>query len=330
MESVIALVLCVCLLLCGCGAKETPKVEVLPPEQTEQTELAEHSEPVQPEKEKDYIKWVEFNCGTELLKKACAIDIKSQGEISWITLLAYSVAKNWGNTDKACLKFVDECAERLKNGEQESVFSGELKLFDYYKEAYSAVLGGFLGIRTDETYGLKVYSPIAEGFYFNHYKDFGASRSYGFSRPHKGNDLMGGVGTPIVAVEDGYVEALGWNQYGGWRVGIRSPDKKRYYYYAHLKKGHPFPKDLKEGDTVRAGQVIGYLGQTGYSTTPDTNNITTPHLHFGMQLIFDESQKDAVSEIWIDVYSIVELLNQNRSEVKYDKEKKEYYRVSFS
>ena len=32
----------------------------------------------------------------------------------------------------------------------------------------------------------------------------------------------GSIGTPIVAVESGYIEALGWNQYGGWRVGIRS------------------------------------------------------------------------------------------------------------
>ena len=37
--------------------------------------------------------------------------------------------------------------------------------------------------------------------------------------------MMGQVGTPVIAVESGYVEALGWNQYGGWRIGIRSFDK---------------------------------------------------------------------------------------------------------
>ncbi len=47
---------------------------------------------------------------------------------------------------------------------------------------------------------------------------------------------MGSIGTPIIAVESGTIEALGWNQYGGWRIGIRSFDKKRYYYYAHLRK----------------------------------------------------------------------------------------------
>ena len=51
--------------------------------------------------------------------------------------------------------------------------------------------------------------------------DFGTGRSYGFARKHLGNDLLGSMGTPIVAVESGTVEALGWNQYGGWRIGIR-------------------------------------------------------------------------------------------------------------
>ena len=66
----------------------------------------------------------------------------------------------------------------------------------------------------------------------------------------------GSIGTPIIAVESGYIEALGWNQYGGWRVGIRSFDGKRYYYYAHLRKNHPYAENLKESDSVKAGDVI--------------------------------------------------------------------------
>ena len=65
---------------------------------------------------------------------------------------------------------------------------------------------------------------------------------------------------------------------------------------------------------------------TGYSTKENVNNINTPHLHWGMQLIFDESQKDAVAEIWIDLYAITKLLEQNRSAVERNDEEKEYYR----
>ena len=138
---------------------------------------------------------------------------------------------------------------------------------------------------------------------------------------------FGSIGTPIVAVESGIIEHLGWNQYGGWRVGIRSFDQKRYYYYAHLRKNHPYVNGLEEGMSVKAGDVIGYLGMTGYSIKENVNNINIPHLHFGMQLIFDDSQVDSPNEIWIDVYNIIEFLMQNRSEVYMsNKETKDYSR----
>ena len=255
-----------------------------------------------------YIKWAEFKPTYDMLKKASAYDIESKGAISWIDLLAYSSAKSYGNINENSLKFIDDGALKLKGGED---LGKNLKYFSFYKEVYSAVLKEFIG-KKGKDYGIIAFSPIADGFYYTHYNDFGNQRSYGFSRPHKGNDLLGSIGTPIIAVESGTVEALGWNNYGGWRIGIRSFDKKRYYYYAHLKKDSPFKKGLKEGDEVYAGQVIGYMGRTGYSSKENTNNVDTPHLHFGMELIFDESQKDSVNEIWIDVYALVKLLEKNK------------------
>lgn len=124
----------------------------------------------------------------------------------------------------------------------------------------------------------------------------------------------------------GTVEALGWNQYGGWRIGIRSFDKKRYYYYAHLRKDRPYAENLKEGQVVTAGDVIGYLGMTGYSVKENVNNINVPHLHFGIQLIFDEVQKDGTNQIWIDVYQIVEFLRKHKSEVYRNTDTNEFYR----
>ena len=106
---------------------------------------------------------------------------------------------------------------------------------------------------------------------------------------------------------------MGWNRYGGWRIGIRSFDSKRYYYYAHLQKDQPFAPGLQEGDIVQAGDLIGFMGRTGYSDRENVNNIETVHLHFGLQLVFDESQKECNSEIWIDVYNIVRLLSAHKS-----------------
>ena len=176
-------------------------------------------------------------------------------------------------------------------------------------------------------YGLKAFSPIAKNFPYSHYDDFGVSRSYGYRRRHLGHDMMGQTGTPVIAVESGRVEALGWNQYGGWRIGIRSFDGKRYYYYAHLRKDYPYQSNLKEGSLVTAGDVIGYLGHTGYSSTENTNNIAEPHLHFGLQLIFDESQKEGNNEIWIDCYELIRFLAINRSETVKKEGTKEWTRV---
>ena len=60
--------------------------------------------------------------------------------------------------------------------------------------------------------------------------------------------------------------------------------------------------------------MIGYLGRTGYSAAENTNNIETAHLHFGLELIFDESQKDSENEIWVDCYDLVQFLRMNQSE----------------
>lgn len=292
--------------------------------------------PVASNSQGEYIKWMDFNLNTKVMNDAMKYDIETNEDdypVSWVDIIAYLAAKNGNNFSKYksadCVNFVN----KIKEGYSVEELTAELKHFDYYKQTYGAVLEEFVGSYTIEgengekkqKYGLKAYSPIGEGFVYSHYDDFGASRSFGFKRKHLGNDLMGRIGTPVTAIESGTVEAMGWNRYGGWRIGIRSFDKKRYYYYAHLRKDHPYQSGLKEGDTVQAGDVIGYLGMTGYSTKENVNNINIPHLHIGMQIIFDESQKEGNNEIWIDMYSIVEFLNAHKSTVE-KKENGEYER----
>ncbi len=272
-----------------------------------------------------YIKWVDFGVTAAAMTDAMKLDVASYGtdsHVSWIDLLAYLGAKYGGNFKSYKKSDLLYAEEALK---QNPACFEDMKYFSYYKEAYGAVLDGYLGTYAvydntngryeyTEKYGLKAFSPIARGYSYSDYDDFGASRSYGYRRRHLGHDMMGSVGTPIIAVESGYVEAVGWNQYGGWRIGIRSFDGTRYYYYAHLRKNHPY-NDMYEGKIVTAGEVIGYLGMTGYSAKENVNNINTPHLHFGIQLIFNPVQKDGTNQIWIDCYEITKFLLQNRSAV---------------
>lgn len=269
------------------------------------------------------IKWVDFKVPYESLSYAMDRDIataQQEKHISWIDILAVAACRTGG---KCGLASVKKAAKELEGDSAPQELVGDLsKYYDYYHASFDAALGGLLGAFSIEVdgewkpqYGLKAFSPIAAGYGYSHCSDFGVGRSFGFKRKHLGNDLMGGLGTPIVAVEGGVVEALGWNRYGGWRVGIRSFDSKRYYYYAHLQKDHPFAEGLQEGDIVQAGDLIGFMGRSGYSDKENVNNIETVHLHFGLELIFDESQKECLSEIWIDVYDIVRLLNRHRSSI---------------
>ncbi len=270
------------------------------------------------------IRWVDFQVPYESLQYAMDVDISTAHEekrISWIDILALAGCRTGG---KCGLASVKKAVKELRQDQSPEELLGDLyKYYGYYRESFDAALGGLLGSFAIEingeqkpVYGLKAFSPIAAGYGYSHCSDFGNARSFGFARKHLGHDMMGSLGTPIVAVEGGVVEAMGWNRYGGWRVGIRSFDSRRYYYYAHLQKDHPFAEGLQPGDTVQAGDLIGFMGRTGYSDKENTNNIETVHLHFGMQLVFDESQKECNSEIWINVYDIVRLLNSHRSSLQ--------------
>lgn len=291
----------------------------------------------------NFIKWAEQTVCTQALREALELDIKNHGEgvrnIDAVRLLSLYSAKHGGNYKSYKKGDLEDINQRLKNGESDDQITKNTKLLSYYKEVYTAIFGEAVGIYTEnvydaegalvstqQKYGLTLCSPIAKGYSYTHYDDFGSSRSYGYKRKHLGHDLLGSVGTPICAVESGIVVACGWNQYGGWRVGIRSFDGKRYWYYAHLKKGHPY-NDIYEGKIVDAGEVIGYLGMTGYSTKEDTNNIDTPHLHLGLQIIFDESQKDGPNQIWLDMYAITDFLSAYKSEV-YSKDGEKYSKLT--
>ncbi|MBQ7857038.1 MAG: M23 family metallopeptidase [Oscillospiraceae bacterium] len=270
------------------------------------------------------IRWVDFNVPYESLKYAMEQDIatyEQEKHIPWIDVLALAACRTGGRCGLVSVK--KAAADMKRNLSPRELAGDGSKYYDYYHESFSAALGGLLGSYAIEVngqwvgqYGLKAFSPVAAGYGYSHCSDFGMRRSFGFARKHLGNDLMGSLGTPIIAVEGGVVEAMGWNRYGGWRIGIRSFDSRRYYYYAHLQKDHPFAEGLEVGDTVQAGDLIGFMGRTGYSDRENVNNIEAVHLHFGIQLIFDESQKECNSEIWINAYDIVRLLSNHRSTVE--------------
>lgn len=120
-------------------------------------------------------------------------------------------------------------------------------------------------------------TPVTSGVQGNVFPvvgTFAYSDDYGAPRAgtgwHHGTDVFAPTATPVVAVADGRLSKVGWNTLGGNRLWLTDAGGTAYYY-AHLSA---YSSTAVEGGVVRAGEVIGYVGNTGQAAT------TPPHLHF--------------------------------------------------
>lgn len=141
-----------------------------------------------------------------------------------------------------------------------------------------------------------------------------SERTYGGARGHEGCDLMASVQQrgyyPVISVSDGVVEKIGWLPQGGYRIGIRSRHGV-YYYYAHLAE---YEDGMAEGVSVAAGQLIGYMGDTGYSEVEGTTGNFPVHLHFGMYL-----DLEGRGEVSFNPYYLLGLLENHKLRYMYEK-----------
>lgn len=119
--------------------------------------------------------------------------------------------------------------------------------------------------------------PLPLNADYSYRSTWGAARSYGGYRIHEGTDIFARYGVPVRSTCYGIIETKGWNRYGGWRIGIRDINNV-YHYFAHLSG---FDKHIQEGDIVEAGQIIGWVGNSGYGK-PGTQGKFPPHLHYGV------------------------------------------------
>ena len=135
-----------------------------------------------------------------------------------------------------------------------------------------------------------------EGYYFT--DTFGASRTYGGNRTHEGTDIMDRKNVrgriPIVSMTSGTIRDIGWGELGGYNIGITS-NSGNYYYYAHFDS---FAPDLKRGDTIEPGQLLGFMGDSGYGAE-GTTGMFPVHLHVGIKVRSDIAEGGM---FWINPY----------------------------
>ncbi|MFD1350637.1 M23 family metallopeptidase [Oceanobacillus caeni] len=133
--------------------------------------------------------------------------------------------------------------------------------------------------------------PVATNYNYSYRSTWGDRRGFGGLRIHEGTDIFADYGTPVKSTTYGVVEMMGWNLYGGWRIGIRDI-YNIYHYYAHMSG---FNDDVKIGQVVQPGDVLGSVGSTGYGP-PGTSGKFPPHLHYGMY------KDNGVNEFSFDPY----------------------------
>ncbi|UKK99014.1 stalk domain-containing protein [Brevibacillus brevis] len=161
-------------------------------------------------------------------------------------------------------------------------------------------------VADDQLIGKQFRFPFHDNSWYEPYGDsFGSDREWtetnsGSVRSHEGIDIMAPKGTPIYSVSDGTINKVGWNTYGGWRVNITDENGQYRMYYAHLQAYVP---GLYAGKTIKAGQLIGFVGDTGYGGT-GTVGMFEPHLHFGL---YRNSTGKA-----IDPYDYLRIWEQNK------------------
>ncbi|KGR77294.1 M23 family metallopeptidase [Ureibacillus sinduriensis] len=157
----------------------------------------------------------------------------------------------------------------------------KLALYEYYQteEAVNQILTIAKMYKHYDTIDLDthVFPVPVRGYNYSYRGTWGANRGWGGRRIHEGTDIFAGYSTPVVSTSYGVVEVMGWNEFGGWRVGIRD-NHNTYHYYAHLAY---FNKDLKVGDMVEPGMLLGGVGSSGYGKE-GTSGKFPPHLHYGM------------------------------------------------
>jgi peptidoglycan LD-endopeptidase LytH len=95
----------------------------------------------------------------------------------------------------------------------------------------------------------------------------------GGSRRHEATDILAPAGTPVIAVDDGTVKKLFQSLRGGLTVYQFDSAEIYCYYYAHLQR---YAQSLHDGQAVKRGDLLGYVGTTGDAGAND------PHLHFAI------------------------------------------------
>lgn len=174
------------------------------------------------------------------------------------------------------------------------------KYLTLYPKEYKSSLKAMAAIYDDIQY-FPVAKSSSSDYWIGYDNSYGADRNYNGKYKHEGIDLMAENNVsgyyPIVSVTDGVIENIGWLEKGGYRVGVRS-NSSGYFYYAHLSSYG----NIKKGDKIKAGTLLGYMGDTGYGKVEGTSGNFAVHLHFGIYITTEHYAELSVNPFYVLKY----------------------------
>ena len=192
--------------------------------------------------------------------------------------------------------------------EEKTIAPKTVEEYDKWKEYYQSRQEEELSILAESYKTILadlVYFPVMKNskqasFGISYADSWYAERAYqDTTHAHEGTDIMALNNErgyyPIVSMTDGVVENIGWLEKGGYRIGVRSPHGA-YFYYAHLYR---YAEGIKKGDIVKAGQLLGFMGDSGYSKVEGTVGNFDVHLHLGIYLKTEHFEELSVNPYWI-------------------------------
>lgn len=304
----VCIILGVTLLLTTCFSKQVTETVALPRDtiqvgepqspivQNESSEvnmgnqvLEKKTENQEQELKGDYQKYYEviqdFEMNGEELQQIFDVSMKNQREFAH-TLSIWSIKRLEGMDNKTIYKYLKR-----------------------YNQDVQVEVEGFYGqgieIYKQFIYDIK-YFPIAKHKDYFFEESWKESSLFEEKRLHYGVDIVDPKNStgkiPIISMTNGVVENVGWNDTGGYRVGIRSKGGA-YFYYAHLSE---LPVHLKKGDTIAAGDYIGLMGNTGYGIEGTSGKVPV-HLHMGIAVKNEEGK-----EFWVNPYPVLQYIENNQ------------------
>lgn len=205
--------------------------------------------------------------------------------VSIDNILSQAAGQNMEVGDFLTLSMItqDYCIDekKLSTVSKRQLVALNKKVMRFCPAEYGELKELYSGLMEDLKY-FPVPKSVSENKWVNYIDSWGYERTYKGQRRHEGTDIMADVNKagiyPVVSVCDGTVTNMGWLELGGYRIGITS-DNGIYYYYAHLDS---YADNIKTGDKIQAGQLLGFMGNTGYSKVEGTKGKFDVHLHFGI------------------------------------------------